>query len=760
MHNIVSVSSIKQVAVLGAGIMGAQIAAHLANAKLTVLLFDLAIENNPRTIARNAITGLCKLKPPPLVVAERTKLIQAADYYYDLEAILNCDLIIEAITENYSLKATLYSKIVPFVSSTAILTTNTSGLSLQLLSQILPADLRTRFCGMHFFNPPRYMPLVELIPCLGTNLHILDVLESFLVSTLGKGVIRCKDTRNFIANRIGIFSMVSSMHYTNKLNLRLDLVDALTGPAIGRSTSATYRTADLVGLDTLSQVILGTAKDLKHDPWQHCYVVPYWMTKLIERGYFGKKSGIGIYADQGKQVIDPSEDCYIKSGLKPDQDIQNLLSISDASIRWAAIYASHAPQAQFLWSVYRDVLHYAAVLLPDIADNARDIDLALRWGYGWALGPFEMWQAAGWNRIARWITADIKKGLALSDTPLPDWVWTVSGVHQPYGSYSVVENTYKVRSTLPVYNRQLYPLKLLGEADPGYGDTVFENQCIRLWTTGDNIGILSTKCCDSVEKICSGILESIKVATKLFKGLIIWHNGSSFFTSTTKPSYKEHPNYNIRATALALKYASIPVIGIAMNKLVGWDYEMLMHCDQLVIAIETTVGMLERVKQVPILPSGGGCKEFAMRSAKLINESQIAVQFLPWLRHYLKLVFRTAYNAEEAKQLGYISNNDLIIFNPYELLYVAKELISSLLQKYQPPMPQTMRVTGHTGIVALHIDLLNMHKDKLLTQHEYLLGKEIARIMCGGELETNSVVSEAEFLALESKLLASFQEAL
>ena len=437
-------TAIRRVAVLGAGVMGAQIAAHLANADVPVLLFDLpAPDGDPSGIAQQAIAHLANIHPAPLAAPERAALIQAANYAQHLDALSDCDLLIEAIAERLDWKTALYARIAPYLHKRAMLATNTSGLSLRLLAQAVPAAVRPRFCGLHFFNPPRYMPLVELIPSPETDPAILDLLETFLVTTLGKGVVRAKDTPNFIANRIGVFSMAAVMHHTQAFGLGFDVVDALTGPAIGRAKSATYRTLDLVGLDTMEHVLRGSAAALSNDPWHTCYQVPDWLATLVARGALGQKTGTGFYASKGQQVFNPATDTYRDTDAQPDAAVQSLLQGENPAEKIAALRANPHPHAQFLWAIQRDVLHYAAVLLADIADNAHDLDCALRWGYGWSQGPFELWQGAGWKPVAHWIAEDIAAGNALARTPLPAWVEQVDGVYQPHGAWSAAQQRYK-----------------------------------------------------------------------------------------------------------------------------------------------------------------------------------------------------------------------------------------------------------------------------------------------------------------------------
>jgi 3-hydroxyacyl-CoA dehydrogenase len=478
---------VRKAAVLGAGVMGAQIAAHLANAEVPVVLFDLpAKEGDPNGIVRKAIDALKKLEPSPLATKDRVAYIDAANYSQHLDQLKDCDLIIEAIAEKTEWKDDLYRKISPFISPDAIVASNTSGLSINRLSEGLPEALRSRFCGIHFFNPPRYMHLVELIATRTTDPALLDNLESWLVSRLGKGVVRALDTPNFVANRVGVFSILAVMHHTQRLGLGFDVVDSLTGPIIGRPKSATYRTADVVGLDTLAHVIKTMQDTLPDDPWHGYYGVPAWLAALIGKGALGQKTRGGIFRKDGRaiKVLDLALQDYRDSAGDIDPTVLAILKNRNPAEKFAQLRASEHPQAQFLWAIFRDIFHYAAFHLADIADNARDLDFAMRWGFGWAQGPFESWQAAGWQAIAEAVKADIDAGLTMSPVALPAWVFgqvAQQGVHTAQGSYSASADAYRPRSTLPVYQRQIFPERVLGEKTVA-GETVWENEGVRLWT--------------------------------------------------------------------------------------------------------------------------------------------------------------------------------------------------------------------------------------------------------------------------------------
>ena len=541
--------TIRKVAVLGAGVMGSQIAAHLVNANVETLLFELpASKGDPNGNVNKALDGLKKLEPSPLASSTKVAYIQAANYEQHLEKLRDCDLIIEAIAERMDWKSDLYRKVAPYVKKRAIFASNTSGLSINQLAEAFPEAQRHRFCGIHFFNPPRYMHLVELIPCAVTEAPLLDHLETFLVSTLGKGVVRAKDTPNFVANRIGVFSLLATLHHAQRLGLGFDTVDALTGRYLGRPKSATFRTLDVVGLDVFTHVVETMHTNLASDPWHPYYTLPDWYKNLIAEGALGQKSKRGIYKKIGKEihVLDVITQSYQLSAGVVDDAVKEILRERNWAKKLAGLRNSTHPQAQFLWATFRDVFHYCALHLAEIAHHARDLDMAVRWGFGWDSGPFEIWQAAGWQQIAGWIQADITAGKTMSQAALPSWVTEPdrNGVHTVQGSYSplplgeglgVREHAastsinYQPRSALAVYRRQLFPDHLLGEVKQ-YGETVFKNEAVRLWHMGDTIAILSfnTKMHIISNEVLDGILRAVDEAEKNFTALILWQTEPPF----------------------------------------------------------------------------------------------------------------------------------------------------------------------------------------------------------------------------------------
>ena len=761
---------VRKAAVLGAGVMGAQIAAHLANAEVPVVLFDLpAKEGDPNGIVKKALDGLKKLEPSPLATADRVAYIDAANYEQNLELLKGCDLIIEAIAEKMEWKDDLYRKIAPFVSPTAIIASNTSGLSINRLSEALPEAQRAQFCGIHFFNPPRYMHLVELIATRSTAPALLDTLESWLVSRLGKGVVRALDTPNFVANRVGVFSILAVMHHTQQFGLGFDVVDALTGPLIGRPKSATYRTADVVGLDTMAHVIKTMQDTLADDPWHRYYTAPGWLSALIAQGALGQKTRCGIFRKDGKaiKVLDLSLRDYRDSAAEVAPEVLEILKNRNPAEKFAQLRASSHPQAQFMWAIFRDVFHYIAVHLADIADNARDIDFAMRWGFGWAQGPFETWQAAGWKAIADAVQTDIDTGKAMTSTPLPAWVFSHDGVHSADGSYSASADAYRPRSSLPVYQRQIFPERVLGEK-AAEGTTVWENDGVRLWTLPQvdaEIAILSVKSKNHTlgRDVILGLQEAVKRAEADYKGMVVWHEAPFAFganlnevTAAIKEGQfdlLEGYIAEFQKASMCLKYARVPVVVAVQGMALGGGCEFVMHAAKRVVALESYIGLVEA--GVGLIPAGGGCKEFAIRAWQSAMKTGGNDPF-----EFIQPVFSTIAMANvsksgaHAKELGFVLDADRIVFNAHELLYIALREARGMAESgYYPKLsPRNIKVAGRTGIANCEMMLANMKEGGMISAHDYLVAKYAAIALCGGDVEIGSLVDEEWLLTVERKL--------
>jgi 3-hydroxyacyl-CoA dehydrogenase len=758
--------TVRRAAVLGAGVMGAQIAAHLTDAGVPTILFDLpAKEGDKSGIAKTAIEGLKKLQPSPLAGRETTALIQPANYEEHLALLAPCDLVIEAIAERLDWKTELYRRIAPHLGPRAIFASNTSGLSIAKLADALPWELRPRFCGVHFFNPPRYMHLAEIIPCADSLPAVLDGLERFLVTTLGKGVIRAKDTPNFVANRIGVFSMLVTMAHAQKLGVRFDVVDDLTGPRLGRPKSATFRTADVVGLDTLAHVVKTMQETLPEDPWHELFRSPPWLTHLIEAGALGAKTRNGVYRKKGSEltVLDPASGRHVEAGGKADAGVAEILKLENPAERLERLRASAHPQAQFLWACLRDTFHYSAYHLGEIAHSARDLDLAMRWGFGWKLGPFEIWQAAGWSQVARWIEEDIAAGQALAAVPLPVWARESDrkGVHFPAGSYDAASHALVAPSALDVYRRQLVPDTVLGAERALPGETVWENAGVRAFTTGDEVLIVSfkTKAHSIGPEVLEGVNRAIEIAEEGYKGLVLWQSAPPFSVGANLDSLRSALAAGdwrtidgiialFQKTSMHLRYSAIPTVAATQGYVFGGGCEFVLHCDRAVAALESYVGLVEA--GVGLLPAGGGCKELALRAARESKGDLFAS-----LKDYYMMVAtaKVAGSAIEARESGLLRASDVVLFNPGELLHVAKQQALALFEAgYRPPLPgRRFAVAGRTGAASIKGQLVNLLEGHFISEHDFEIGARIAETMTGGDLEPGTEVTEEWLLALERR---------
>lgn len=753
---------VRRAAVLGAGVMGAQIAAHLANAGIETLLYELPAEGGDRSAnARRAVARLGRLQPAPLATPAYAHRIRPANYDEDLGALADCDLVIEAVAERLDIKRQLFERVAPHLPADAVVGSNTSGLSIEALADVLPAGLRGHFCGIHFFNPPRYMPLVELIPGTRTEAAVVDRVEAFLTSVLGKGVVRARDTPNFIGNRIGVFSIMATLHHAGRLGIPFDVVDALTGTAIGRPKSATFRTADVVGLDTLAHVVEGAAERLGDDPWVAYLRLPEWLRGLIDRGALGQKAGAGVYRKEGRQihVLDPERGDYRPANPKAAPEVEGILAERDPGRRFAALRASDHPQARFLWAIHRDVFHYAAWLLEWIADSTRDVDFALRWGFGWRQGPFETWQAAGWQDIAAAIAADIERGEALAAVPLPDWVQRIPGAHAPEGSYAPAAGTWRAPSSLPVYRRQLRPETVLGGLEPARGETRLETAALRLWHLQPDVGILSFR--TRQHAVGSELLDDIQHAVDLaeahYPALVLWQESEPFSVGADLKQVAaaldagefdrlEDMVARFQQATGRMRRSRIPVVAGVRGMALGGGCEFIMHCDHAVAALESYVGLVEA--GVGLIPAGGGSKELARLAAAQAPDGDP----MPCLRGYFQAVAKAEVgrSAVEARRLGLLPERTTVILHPGEVLHVACAQARALAESvYRPPLEQPVRVAGRDGLATLRAALVNYREGGFISAHDEAVASHAAAVLCGGDVDPGTEVSEDWLLRLE-----------
>ena len=775
-----------KIAVLGSGTMGGQIAAHFANLGFEVVMFDTSHE-----AISKSLNMMKKLKPTPLASQSVIGLIKTSTYD-TMDVLSKCDFIIESVVENLDIKKQLFSNIAPYVNDNAVLVTNTSGLSIQKIAEHSPESLRSRIFGVHFFNPPRYLPLVELIRTSFSDEKLLHKAEGFITSALGKEVVYAKDSPAFIANRIGVFSFLAVLKHAENFSLSADTVDALTGKRVGRPASATFRTLDVVGLDVMSNVVKNIYENAKDDPWVELFKLPDWIDNLIAEGSLGSKTKKGIYEKIGKDiyVYDPASDQYrlsdktisaeVKKILKENGNIENsLLTLSK----------SDDPQAQFLWSVHRDVFHYACYQLEHVAETVRCVDLALKSGFAWQRGIFEQVQLTGWSEVRDSLNVDINNGAALSSESLPSWVLDKSFVYSDEGAYDPNKNQYTPRSSHPVYDRQLLKPLLKGEKQHQQ-EILLDGESTKLVNIGDGVASISfktkmnvlsssvltelPKCLDFLEDngfnalifkqeqehFCAGAnLYEIISAIKL--GLLEKDPG---VTSKAKKKAFElmHPElpklgklYSIKKIVamlqelfMRLKHGKILTIAAVDGLALGGGCELLLHCNKVVASMNSYIGLVE--VGIGALPAGCGSKEMTLRAYTNKETDDI----FPLLSKYFEQIAmaKVSASALEAKEMGYLKADDIIIANPNELLYVAKQQALALLDSgFKSPLDSTFKVVGKAGYANIMAQVTNLHEGHFISEHDNHIVTHLAKVMTGSKVEENTTVNSQMILDLERK---------
>ena len=779
--------NIRKVAVLGAGVMGAQIAAHLVNCRVPVILFDLpakdkdgaaALSSNAAKngIVAKAVEGLKKLKPAPLGVPEDTALIEQANYEDDLAKLAGCDLIIEAIAERMDWKLDLYTKVASSIAPHAIVASNTSGLSISQLSEVLPEAIKPRFCGIHFFNPPRYMALVELIATPTTEPEILDQLEAFVTTALGKSVVRAKDTPNFIANRVGIAGMLATMKEAENFGLTYDVVDDLTGKKLGRASSGTFRTADVVGLDTMAHVIKtlqdNLGPDQTSDPFYASYATPAVLTTMIDAKSFGQKSGAGFYKKVGKDILrwDVASGSYVAGGGKADEIVARILKKAPAE-RLKLLHDSKNPQAQFLWAILRDSFHYAAVHLAEVAESARDIDFAMRWGFGASQGPFELWQAAGWTQVAQWVKEDIDAGKALSAAPLPAWVFEGAvanngGPHRPEGSWSAAHARFVAPSTLPVYQRQAFRESVLGADAPvplKSGTEVWKNDEVRVWSNDGEVLIASitAKLHLISPAVVEGLTKALEHAEADYRVLVIWSPDDVFSAGANlealMPVFMKSGAKGIAPEVkklqdlmLRIRYAAVPVVSAFRGIALGGGCELALYTHKRVAAMESYMGFVE--VGVGLLPAGGGLAYVARRAAEMAAAGNANADVFKFIVDGFTsaATAKVGTSAIENRKLGFLLEGDVIVPHKDELLHVATQQVRAMSESgWRAPLRAPFPVAGRNGIATMKAQLVALRDGGFASAHDYHIATLIAEVVCGGDVDAGSLVTEEYLMALE-----------
>ncbi|SMM98826.1 Enoyl-CoA hydratase / 3,2-trans-enoyl-CoA isomerase / 3-hydroxyacyl-CoA dehydrogenase [uncultured Candidatus Thioglobus sp.] len=767
--------NINQVAILGSGVMGAQIAAVFANANIPTLLFGY------QDCVQDDLDNIASFKPKALTRPEQQNWITAASFEDDLAQLSHCDLVIEVIIEDITAKQALFAQVLPYLSENVILATNTSSLCVNEIAKNL-GNFQQQFCGIHFFNPPRYMPLLELIATEQTKPELLDVLEGFFTSELGKNILRAKDKTGFIANRIGVFSIAACIHHAQRLKLDFDTVDALTGRQLKRSKSATFRTADLVGLDILKHVLNQFNQTLINDPWHNYFDLPEWLDTLLEQGALGEKTKAGLYKKKAGEIMTyhPESATYHQVNYTIDKTVKAIFA-SHISGWIAAFKENPHPHSQFLYAIIKDTCLYSAYHLQDIADSTRDIDWSLHWGFGWEVGIFELWQANGVAASLALFQADD------SNAVVADWVGNIDKFYTDQGAYTPVDKTYTPYSEHTVYQRQLYRPALMGEQTNTVEVIIFENESVKYFHQQDGFAILSlkTKLHTLNLEVIESIKQAVEIAEKDFKALIIWQQQQPFcaganlyeivaaaklgmietenlltkikkqawqLSNPTLPSIKNLKPINevieqLQQALMALKYSKIPTIAAVDGLALGGGCEMLLYCNSRVVYAESYIGLVEA--GVGLLPAGGGCCEMARRAAKQSKPADI----FPILAQYFAQIgmAKISESAVSAVDMGYLDAQDVIVAQRLELLYFAKQQAQSMLAShYRPDDPnQSFKIAGSTAKANILAQLNNMKIGKFISEYDEHIAKKIADVLCGGELAGDTEVDSQYLLDLE-----------
>ena len=621
------------------------------------------------------------------------------------------------------------------------------------------------------------MSLVELIPTPATQPAVLDELEAFVTTALGKSVVRAKDTPNFIANRVGIAGMMATMKEAENFGLGYDVVDDLTGKKLGRASSGTFRTADVVGLDTMAHVVKTMQDNLADDPFFPLYATPPVLAKLIERGALGQKTGAGFFKKVGKDILrlDPAKGEYVPAGGKADDIVGRMLRKAPAE-RLKLLRESTNPQAQFLWAILRDAFHYAAVHLEDIADNARDVDFAMRWGFGMQQGPFELWQQAGWQPVAEWVRADIDAGKALSTAPLPAWVFDGrSGVHTPEGSWSPSKKAYVPRSTLPVYERQHFPESVFGASATAplqSGTELYKNDEVRVWTLDRDVVIASitAKLHLISPTVAEGLEKALQLAEQNGMAMVIWSPDDVFSAGANlealmpvfmksgakgiAPELKKFQDFMLR-----VRYAQVPVVSAVRGLALGGGCELAVYSSRRVAAMESYMGLVE--VGVGLVPGAGGLTYIARRAAEMAAAGNANADVFKFLADGFTnaAMAKVGTSAIESRKLGYLLWSDVVVPHKDELLHVAITQAKALLHSgYRAPARARFPVAGRNGIATIRGQLTNLRDGGFASAHDFHIAMCIADVVCGGEVDAGTMVNEEYLMALERKHFCALLE--
>ena len=754
--------------------MGSRIAAHFAGIGLPVLLLDilpkdLAPDAKPaerNKIVNDALAAAIKSNPSPVFHKNVVKKITTGNFTDNMKDIAGADWIIEVVVERLDIKQAVFTEVEKYRKPGSLITSNTSGIPIQLMAEGRSDDFKKHFCGTHFFNPPRYLRLLEIIPTPYTDPGIVDFLMQYGDLYLGKTTVLCKDTPAFIANRIGVFGMMAIMNSMDKLQLSVDEIDALTGPVIGRPKSATFRTADVVGIDTLVKVAKGVQDNCPNDEARHLFDIPAWLSKMTEQNWLGDKSGQGFFkkiknADGSKDILVLNlQSLEYGPRKKPSfATLESAKPIDDLRTRLKAVCAGTDKAGEFYRQFHFALFSYISHRIPEISDEVYRVDDAMMAGFGWEIGAFESWdtlglvktteamKAAGYT-VADWIDSMIAKGFTA--------FYKVENGRSYY--YDVATQSYKEKPGADAF----IVMKNFSN------ETVWKNSACRTYHLGDDVIGLEwyTKMGSIGGEVLEGIQKSIALAEDKYKGLVIANDGANFsaganvamiFMMAIEQDYDEIDMAirQFQQTMMRVRYSSIPVVLAPHGLALGGGCEMSLHADKVIAAAETYTGLVEA--GIGVIPGGGGTKEFVLRAADEMHNGE--PETITLQNRFLTIATaKVGTSAHEAFDLGiYRHGTDEICMNTARRIAEAKKAVIELYDSgYVMPVQRTdIKVLGQSALGAMYAGINGMWRGKYATDHDVVVAKKLANVMCGGDLSEQTLVSEQYLLDLEREAFLS-----
>lgn len=765
---------IKKIAVLGSGVMGSRIACHFAGVGLQVLLLDIAPKDLPadanksqkNKIVNDALAAAIKSNPSPVYNSDVIKRITTGNFTDNMKDIATADWVIEVVVERLDIKQQVFAEVERYRKQGSIISSNTSGIPIGMMTEGRSEDFNKNFCGTHFFNPPRYLRLLEIIPTKYTEPELVDFLMQYGDLVLGKTTVLAKDTSAFIANRIGVFGMMAIMNSMEKLGLSVDEIDALTGPIIGRPKSATFRTADVVGIDTLVKVANGVEQNCPNDEARLLFAIPSWLSKMIDNKWLGDKTGQGFFK-KGTSATGEKEILVLNLATleyeprtKPKfATVDAAKAIENLPQRIKALAGGKDKAGDFYRMFHYALFSYISHRVPEISDEIYRVDDAMQAGFGWEIGAFESWDALGVKK-----TVEAMKAAGHAVSPWIDEM-LAAGVN----SFYKVENGKKY-----VYDVASKEYKLVPGADVFLvmknfeNETVWKNSACRTYHLGDDVLGLEwyTKMGSIGGEVLEGIQKSIALAEKDYKGLVIANEGANFsaganvamiFMMALEQDYDEIDMAirQFQNTMMRVRYSGIPVVVAPHGLALGGGCELSLHADKVIAAAETYTGLVEA--GIGVIPGGGGTKEFVLRAADEIHNGE--PETITLTNRFLTIATaKVATSAFEAFDMGIYRNGiDSVSLNINRRIADAKNAVINLHNEgYVMPVERTdIKVLGRSALGAMLAGINGMRLGKYATDHDAVVAKKLAYVMCGGDLSEQTMVSEQYLLNLEREAFLS-----